>query len=102
VNHKNFAINVHAPMTGVTPPQPGLAPVSGKALIARFDGGDMSSHGGWLALCEIEAWFGEGRALRRLPSGSAHDGTYSARPCRDAAPSPDDNRDRLISFFLWR
>ncbi len=45
-------------MAEATPSLPGLSPVSGKALIARFDGGDMSSDGGLLALREIEARLG--------------------------------------------
>jgi hypothetical protein len=35
-------------------PLPGLLPVEGKPLIARFDGGTLSSDGGLLALREIE------------------------------------------------
>ena len=45
-------------MTETTPSLPGLSPVSGKPLVARFDGGDMSSDGGLLALREIEARLG--------------------------------------------
>src|SRR6266852_5000334 len=37
-----------------TPFLPGLSPVCGKAVIARFDGGRLSSDGGLLALREIE------------------------------------------------
>ena len=37
-----------------TPPLPGLSPVGGKPLIARFDGGLLSSDGGLLALREVE------------------------------------------------
>ncbi len=37
-----------------TPPLPGLSPVGGKPLVARFDGGRLSSDGGVLALREIE------------------------------------------------
>jgi hypothetical protein len=33
---------------------PGLSPVGGKPLIARFDGGQLSSDGGLLALSEVE------------------------------------------------
>jgi len=36
------------------PALPGLSPVCGKAIIARFDGGKLSSDGGVLALREIE------------------------------------------------
>jgi DDE family transposase len=41
-----------------TPPLPGLSPVSGKPLIARFDGGQLSSDGGLLALREVERRLG--------------------------------------------
>ena len=37
---------------------PGLSPVCGKAVIARFDGGPLSSDGGLLALHEIERRLG--------------------------------------------
>jgi hypothetical protein len=37
-----------------TSPLPGLSPVAGKPLIARFDGGQLSSDGGLLALREVE------------------------------------------------
>ncbi len=37
-----------------TPALPGLSPVSGKAIVARFDGGCMSSDGGLLVLREVE------------------------------------------------
>jgi len=41
-------------MVDVTPFLPGLSPVQGKAVVARFDGGRLSSEGGLLALREIE------------------------------------------------
>ena len=37
---------------------PGLSPVEGKAIIARFDGGRFSSEGGLLALREVERRLG--------------------------------------------
>src|SRR5947209_3490891 len=37
-----------------TPALPGLSPVGGKAVIARFDGGHLSSDGGLLVLREVE------------------------------------------------
>ena len=37
---------------------PGLSPVAGKPIIARFDGGLLSSDGGLLALREIEQRLG--------------------------------------------
>ena len=39
-------------------PLPGLSPVSGKDLVVRFDGGELSSDAGVLALREIEARLG--------------------------------------------
>ena len=42
-------------MVDVTPFLPGLSPVQGKAVVARFDGGRLSSEGGLLALREIES-----------------------------------------------
>src|SRR5215218_10140104 len=41
-----------------TPPLAGLSPVAGKPLIARFDGGQLSSDGGLLALREVERRYG--------------------------------------------
>ena len=37
---------------------PGLSPVAGKAVAARFDGGKLSSEGGLLALREVESRLG--------------------------------------------
>ena len=45
-------------MVDVTPLLPGLSPVQGKAVIARFDGGQLSSEGGLLVLREIESRLG--------------------------------------------
>src|SRR6201989_2610724 len=45
-------------MVDITPFLPGLSPVQGKAVIARFDGGGLSSEGGLLALREIERRLG--------------------------------------------
>jgi hypothetical protein len=47
----------------VTLPLPGLSPVAGKPIIARFDGGALSSDGGLLALREVEARLGVARRL---------------------------------------
>jgi hypothetical protein len=41
-----------------TPALPGLSPVCGKPIIAHFDGGQLSSDGGVLALREIETRLG--------------------------------------------
>ena len=44
-------------------PLPGLSPVAGKLIIARFDGGSLSSDGGLLALREVEDRLGVARRL---------------------------------------
>ena len=41
-------------MTDSTPMLPGLSPVGGKAIVAQFDGGLLSSDGGVLVLREVE------------------------------------------------
>ena len=45
-------------MVDAMPLLPGLSPVRGKAVVARFDGGRLSSEGGLLALREIERRLG--------------------------------------------
>jgi Transposase DDE domain group 1 len=45
-------------MVDLTPFLPGLSPVQGKAVVARFDGGRLSSEGGLLGLREIERRLG--------------------------------------------
>jgi hypothetical protein len=45
-------------MVDVTPFLRGLSPVQGKAVVARFDGGRLTSEGGLLALREIETRLG--------------------------------------------
>ena len=45
-------------MVDATPFLPGLSAVQGKAVVARFDGGRLSSEGGLLALREIERRLG--------------------------------------------
>ncbi|MGH7001437.1 MAG: transposase [Stellaceae bacterium] len=45
-------------MVDATPFLPGLSPVQGKAVVARFAGGRRSSEGGLLALREIERRLG--------------------------------------------
>jgi hypothetical protein len=49
--------------TNATLPLPGLSPVAGKPIIARFDGGSLSSDGGLLALREVEERLGVARRL---------------------------------------
>src|ERR1700752_5446156 len=45
-------------MVDLTPFLPGLSPVQGKAVVARFDGGRLSAEGGLRALREIERRLG--------------------------------------------
>ena len=45
-------------MVDPTPSFPGLSPVHGQAIVARFDGGRLSSEGGLLALREVERRLG--------------------------------------------
>src|ERR1700688_64676 len=42
----------------LTLPLPGLSPVCGKPIVARFDGGQLSSDGGILLLAEVERRLG--------------------------------------------
>jgi hypothetical protein len=46
-----------------TLPLPGLSPVAGKPINARFDGGSLSSDGGLPALREVEERLGVARRL---------------------------------------
>ena len=61
-----------------TPPLPGLSPVAGKAIIARFDGGQISSDAGVLVLREVEQRLGVAECLAacvddpRLPERVRH------------------------------
>jgi hypothetical protein len=99
-------------MVDATPFLPGLSPVQGKAVIARFDGGRLSSEGGLLALREIESAELSWRSSRglnpksapRISSASALisalRGSYgvfvtpspSATACADATRLPDPGR----------
>src|SRR3978361_1714700 len=61
-----------------TPTLPGLSPVAGKAIIARFDGGQISSDAGVLVLREVEQRLGIAERLAaciddpRLPERVRH------------------------------
>jgi hypothetical protein len=65
-------------MVDATPFLPGLSPVQGKAVVARFDGGRLSSEGGLLALREIERRLGLAERLAgclkdpRMPAKVVH------------------------------
>jgi len=56
-------------MVDSTPLLPGLSPVQGKAIVARFDGGRLSSEGGLLALREIEHRLGVADRLAACLTG---------------------------------
>jgi Transposase DDE domain group 1 len=49
----------------LTLPLPGLSPVCGKRVVARFDGGRLSSDGGILLLAEVERRLGIAERLAR-------------------------------------
>jgi hypothetical protein len=61
-----------------TLPLPGLSPVAGKEVVARFDGGRLSSDGGLLVVREIERRLGIAERLaaciedRRDPGSTVH------------------------------
>src|SRR3954470_14791837 len=65
-------------MVDATPLLPGLSAVQGKVIVARFDGGRLSSEGGLLALREIERRLGLAERLAgglkepRAPGGIEH------------------------------
>src|SRR5205807_2567416 len=63
-------------MVDATPFLPGLSPVQGKAVIARFDGGRLSSEGGLLVLREVERRLADRLAAclkdRRAPEKVVH------------------------------
>ncbi len=74
---------------------PGLSPVQGKAVVARFDGGRLSSEGGLLALREIERPARLGGPTGELPGGPAGAGEGRAPPGRDHPVSHADDRRRV-------
>ena len=65
-------------MVDPTLPLPGLSPVAGKEVVARFDGGRLSSDGGLLVVREIERRLGIAERLaaciedRRDPGSTVH------------------------------
>ena len=70
-----------------TPPLPGLSPVAGKPLIARFDGGWLSSDGGLRALREVERRLGIADRLAaciETPARRSGSGTASPPSCASA------------------
>jgi len=65
----------------VTLPLPGVSPVAGKATIARFDDGSLSSDGGLLALREVTR-------ASASPGVSPPALTTRARPSASSMASP--------------
>src|SRR6266511_1482094 len=65
-------------MVDPTLPLPGLSPIAGKEVVARFDGGRLSSDGGLLVVREIERQLGIAERLaaciedRRDPGSTVH------------------------------
>lgn len=55
----------------LTPSLPGLSPVTGKTMVARFDGGQLSSDAGVLGLREIEKRLGIADRLATCLENSA-------------------------------
>jgi hypothetical protein len=87
-----------------TPPLPGLSPVGGKPLVARFDGGRLSSDGGALALREVERGLGIADRLAaclkdpRAPEAASLE---TERLARTIYRTRDATRPLAISA-LWR
>ena len=67
-----------------TPTLPGLSPICGRPIVARFDGAQLSSDGGLLVLREVEQRLGIARRLagcivdRALRSASSTGSTRSS------------------------
>jgi hypothetical protein len=74
---------------------PGLSPVAGKVVIARFDGGRLSSEGGLLALREVERRLGLAARLAGGPDGPADPRAGAAQSDRDHRLPHADDRRRL-------
>jgi hypothetical protein len=88
---------------------PGLSPAAGKPLIARFDGGQLSSDGGLLALGEVEQRLGlaerlatcidDPRASERVRHGLAD--ILRFRMLMNAAGYEDGNDADSLDFPPW-
>ena len=68
-------------MTDPMLPLPGLSPASGKSVVAKFDGGLLSSDGGVLVLREVEQRLRVADSRRRYPfiARVFADGGYAGR-----------------------
>ena len=77
------------------PALPGLSPVCGKPIIARFDGGQLSSDGGVLALREIESHLGIADRLAACVANPRAAGACRAWHRRHSAVLDADDCRRL-------
>ena len=103
-------------MVDTTPFLPGLSPVQGKAMVARFDGGRLSSEGGLLALREVERGLGLADRLAaclkdpRAPEKVVHRLAQMIRfrmlmiaaGCEDGNDAATLRRDRMFKLALDR
>src|SRR5438309_8354954 len=83
-------------MVDLTPFLPGLSPVQGKAVVARFDGGRLSAEGGLLALREIERRLGLADRLANClvdPRGHRQLGSCRLTESAMGWARPGDTRD---------
>jgi hypothetical protein len=71
----------------LTLPLPGLSPVCGKPIVARFDGGRLSSDGGILLLAEVDRRLGIAERLAR---------------CIEDPRAPDQIRHGLAEMIRFR
>jgi hypothetical protein len=73
------------------PPLPSLSPVAGKPIVARFDGGQLSSVGGVLTLREIETRLGiADRLAACVVDPRAPERVHPQRGRYPAVPDADD------------
>ena len=68
-------------------PLPGLSPVCGKPVVARFDGGQLSSDGGILLLAQVERRLGIAERLAR---------------CIEDPRAPDQIRHKVAEMIRFR
>jgi Transposase DDE domain group 1 len=68
-------------------PLPGLSPVCGKPVVARFDGGQLSSDGGILLLAQVERRLGIAERLAR---------------CIEDPRAPDQIRHEVAEMIRFR
>ena len=80
-------------MNDPTLPLTGLSSVRGKSVVARFDGGMLSSNGGVLALAEVERRLRVAERLARCIDDPRCSGSGRPQPGRhDRLPHEDDRR----------